>query len=305
MAINITNVTDATFGNCVKLSNGQVEFLVTVDYGPRVIAANLCGMENMFYQDPEKKGLGEKMDIYGGDIHKLYGGHRLWIAPEILPRCYHPDNAPVICEPITNGMKFTASVEEKIGIRKSFTITLSETEAKASLVHEVENVGLWGVEFALWCVTMMEKGGKSVMPFTKRKTGLLPNRHLTLWDYSEMNDSRVYWGKEFVTLTQDAAKANPFKLGYSNEDGWGTYFNKGQLFVKKFKMLDAANYPDNGCSYETFTNDFMLEVETLSPMYTVAPGGKASHNEEWAFYKESAVPSNDENEIKELLAKYV
>jgi len=305
MAINITNVKDAVYGNCVKLDNGLVEFLVTTDFGPRVIAANLCGMGNMFYQDTTKGGLGEVMNVYGGDIHRLYGGHRLWIAPEVLPRCYHPDNMPVTCEPVENGMKFIGAVEEKIGIQKSFTITLSENEAKATLVHEVENVSLWDVDFALWCVTMMDKGGKSVMPFTKRKTGLLPNRTLTLWDYSDMADSRVYWGKEFVTLTQDAAKANPFKLGYSNENGWGAYFNKGQLFVKKFFPTFGMNYPDGGCTYETFTNDVMLEVETLSPLFLVPPGCKAAHNEEWAFYKESAVPSNDESEIAELMAKYI
>jgi len=305
MAVTITQIKDATFGNCVKMTNGLVELLVTTDFGPRVIHAGLCGMENMFYQDTDKKPLGELMDVFGGDIHKLYGGHRLWIAPEILPRCYHPDNKPVTCEPVTNGMKFFASVEDKINIRKSFTIVMAENEAKVTLDHSVENVGLWDIELSLWCITMMDKGGKAVMPFTKRKTGLLPNRNITLWDYSEMNDSRVYWGKEYVTLTQNTTKSNPFKLGYSNEDGWGAYFNKGQLFIKHFNPAVKGSYPDNGCTFETFTNDVMLESETLSPMTTIAPGRCAAHKEEWKFFSEAAVPSNNEIEIYELMAKYI
>jgi hypothetical protein len=120
-----------------------------------------------------------------------------------------------------------------------------------------------------------------------------------------MNDSRVYWGKNYVTLTQDSAKDNPFKFGYSNEDGWAAYFNKGQLFVKYFAPADDDIYPDNGCSFETFTNNVMLESETLSPMTLIEPGGEESHSEIWVFHKESAVPSNCEEEIAELMAKYV
>jgi len=26
---------------------------------------------------------------------RLYGGHRIWVASEELPRSYHPDNSPV------------------------------------------------------------------------------------------------------------------------------------------------------------------------------------------------------------------
>jgi len=77
------------------------------------------------------------------------------------------------------------------------------------------------------------------------------------------------------------------------------------LFVKHFSPIIGKNYPDNGCTFETYTNDVMLELETLSPLATIAPGGVALHKEEWAFYKESAAPSNDEKEIAALMAKYM
>jgi hypothetical protein len=303
--MTVTTVTDNNFGKCVRLTNGLVELLVTVDFGPRIIHAGLAGMENMLYQDTAKRPLGEVMDVYEGDVHKLYGGHRLWISPEVLPRCYHPDNKPAAWSEEDGCVTFTAAVEDKTGIIKSMSIEFAQNSPTVIINHTVENVGLWDIELSLWCITMLDKGGKAVMPFTQRKTGLLPNRNITLWDYSEMNDSRVYWGKDYVTLTQDETKKNPFKFGYSNEDGWGAYFNKGQLLIKHFTPIDGDVYPDNGCTFETFTNDVMLEAETLSPMMYLEPGDEATHLEEWTFYKESAVPSDDEREIAEVVAKYI
>ncbi|MCL2212411.1 MAG: hypothetical protein FWB93_01065 [Oscillospiraceae bacterium] len=302
--MTITKTNHPTWGNCIHMTNGTVELLVTTDYGPRVISANLCGMENIFYQDTEKKPLGEKFEVFGGDIHVLYGGHRLWIAPEILPRCYHPDNAPVTCESVSGGMKFIASVEEQNHIRKSITVTLGES-GKVNVLHQVENVGLWDVNLSLWCLSMLDKGGKLIMPITQQDTGLLPNRNISLWAYSNMADHRVYWGKEYMTLQQDENTAAPIKIGYSNGDGWAAYFNKGQAFVKYFDYDSSQSYPDNGCNFETFTNDVMLESETLGPLVNIAPGACATHSETWVFHKADTMPTNDECDFAKQVKGFI
>ena len=301
--MTITKTNHPIWGNCVHMTNQVVELLVTTDFGPRVISANLCGMDNLFYQDTEKKPLGEKFDVYGGDIHVLYGGHRLWIAPEILPRCYHPDNSPVTCEAVDGGMKFIGAVEQHNHIRKTITITMGQG-GEVNVDHQVENVGLWDVNLSLWCLTMLDKGGKLVMPVTRRDTGLLPNRNISLWAYSNMADHRVYWGKEYMVLSQDENTPAPIKIGYSNEDGWAAYFNKGQVFVKYFDYDKSKSYPDNGCNFETFTNDVMLESETLGPLVNIAPGEKANHTEKWVFHKESAMPCSSGDGVADLVKKF-
>lgn len=303
--IVISNVVDDIFGNCVKMTNGIIELMVTVDFGPRVIHFSTVGRENMFFMDKEKKPLGDFLEIYKGDVHRLYGGHRIWAGPEVMPRCYHPDNLPVACRQVENGMEFTAAVEKENAIQKSMTITLEPDKPFVDISHSIENLGAWEIEFAPWCITMLDKGGKEIMPQPDRKTGYLHNRNFSLWDYSQMNDDRVYWGKEFITIRQDSTKANPFKLGYNNEAGWAAYFNKGQLFFKFFETAIDGLYPDNGCCYETYTNDVMLEVETLGEIQIVAPNETVVHVEQWELYEESAVPSNDENEIKNIISKYI
>lgn len=303
--IKIAKERDDVFGNCVKMTNGKIELKVTVDFGPRVIHFSSVGKENMFFADKEKKPLGEYYDVYNGDILKLYGGHRIWIAPEIMPRAYYPDNAPVVCTEIENGMEFTAPAEKINNIQKSMAITMDADKPFVKITNSIQNLNPWEIEFAVWCITMTDKGGKGVFPQPDRKTGLLHNRNFSLWDYSDMSDSRIYWGKDFITLTQDEAKANAFKLGYNNEAGWAACFNKGQVFFKFFDTSIGGFYPDNGCCFEAYTNGEMMELETLGEIELVAPNETIVHTEQWELYEEAAVPSNDENEIKKIISKYI
>jgi hypothetical protein len=79
----------AGWPNCFRLSNDSVELVVTTDVGPRIIFYGWKGQKNQFVVVPETAGM------TGGDQWRLYGGHRLWNAPEHFPNSYYPDNGPV------------------------------------------------------------------------------------------------------------------------------------------------------------------------------------------------------------------
>ncbi|MDR1539570.1 MAG: hypothetical protein LBU32_16535 [Clostridiales bacterium] len=302
--ISITEQTDPNWGRVVKLTNGIIELRVTLDFGPRIIHLSKVGFENMMYEDFSKSTLGDKYDVYEDHL-KLYGGHRLWLSPEIVPRCYYPDSYPVSWEKLPDGAVFTAPEEKINNIQKSIHIQLHEGQPYASLEHKVKNCGAWDIEFSHWCITMLAKGGKEIIPMPNLKTGLLPNRNISLWDYSDMNDERVYWGKDYITLIQDPAKSNPFKLGINNEHGWAAYFNRGQIFIKNFDSYLDGYYPDNGCSFETYTNGQMLECESLGEIKGLEPSEEASVTEEWEIFEAPSPPSNNEDEISEIMSKYL
>ena len=40
-----------SFGKCVKISNGIIEVIVTIDLGPRIVAFGLVGEDNIFYEE--------------------------------------------------------------------------------------------------------------------------------------------------------------------------------------------------------------------------------------------------------------
>ena len=77
------------WSNCVRLSNDLVDLIATTDVGPRIIRFGFVGGENEF------KEYEDMMGQTGGDEWRTYGGHRLWHAPEVQPRTYFPDNAPI------------------------------------------------------------------------------------------------------------------------------------------------------------------------------------------------------------------
>jgi hypothetical protein len=153
---------------------------------------------------------------------------------------------------------------------------------------------------------MLAPGGVEIMPMHNRETALLPNRNFTFWDYSELDDPRVHFGKEFITLRQDTSKENPFKLGYNNEAGWAAYFNRGQVFLKYFEPILDGVYPDNGCCFESYTNGRMIEMESLGEMFELEPDDFVTLEEEWELY-EAAPPSDitDEAVLKASVEKWI
>jgi hypothetical protein len=74
---------------CLRLTNGEIEVVVTTEIGPRIVGYSLVGEENVLGLHPQAKVETEL------GTWKPIGGHRLWIAPETMPDSYAPDDAPV------------------------------------------------------------------------------------------------------------------------------------------------------------------------------------------------------------------
>jgi len=282
--VEIREIIDKDFGKIVMVSNDTVELGVAVDFGPRIIHFALAGQDNVLYQDRDKKPIGEQLASYD-DVFRLYGGHRLWISPEVLPRCYHPDNEPVKWEDVSIGMKFTAAVEKFNGIEKSMLITLADNSAK--ICHEIRNCGAWDIELAPWAITMLAPGGTANIAMTKKGTGLLPNRQIVFWDYTNTQDARIAIGRDFITVKQNKKSDTALKVGLFNDDleAGISYALNGQTF-HKYAEAPTGVYPDMGCNYEVYANADFLEAESLGPMTKLAPNETVCHDEYWEITSE-------------------
>ncbi|MCG3149618.1 MAG: hypothetical protein PCFJNLEI_03083 [Verrucomicrobiae bacterium] len=294
MSLTIRTVAYKGWKNCCRIANGTVELIVTTDVGPRIIRYGFVGGQNLLKEDPAQVGKS------GGKAWRLYGGHRLWHSPEDATRTYFPDNFPVTVERHGNRTRFIAPVETTCGIQKELEIKLG---ARVEIVHRLRNTGLWPIELAPWALSVMAPGGTCIVPQPKRGThpkDLLPQNVLVPWIYTDMSDPRWTWGRRYILLRQ-AANSTPQKLGALVPDGWAAYALNGQLFVKRFPCLAGARYPDNGCNFETFTNSNMLEVETLGPLTTLAPGQTIAHNETWQLFNNVPAPKNDRDVDRHIL----
>jgi len=276
--------------NCYQLSNGVIDLIATTDVGPRIIRLGFVGEENMFKEFPAQVG------TTGGDRFMLYGGHRLWHAPEVTPRTYQPDNAPVKLEEHSGFVRLIPPAETATGIQKEIDVYLDPTEAHVRVVHRLRNLNMWAIELAPWAISVMAPGGKAILPLPPRgshSTDLLPTCSLSLWSYTNLSDPRWTWGYKYIMLRQDVNIATPQKIGVMDTDGWAAYANKGNLFVKTFTYIQGATYPDFGCSAESWTSNEMIELETLGPMVRLQPMTTVEHTENWFLFRNVPLPDND------------
>jgi len=274
------------WANCIRLSNGHIELIVTTDVGPRVIRCGFVGGQNLFHEF--KNDLGK----VGGKEWRPYGGHRLWHAPEQMPRTYSPDNDPVQHSWNGKTLILTQAMEPSTGIVKQIEITLSPTENHVKLVHRLINKNLWDIEAAPWCLTFMAQGGRAIFPqepYIPHSEYLLPARPLVLWHYTNMRDPRWIWGTKYIQLKQDPTvppdDRGKQKVGMLNKQGWAAYVLNGEVFLKRYAYYPAATYPDYGCNTEVFTNADMLELETLAPLSKIPAGGSVEHVEHWFLFR--------------------
>ncbi len=278
--------------NCVRLANDTIELIITADIGPRIIHFGFVGGVNEFATVPEQLGQ------TGGSEWRIYGGHRLWHAPEAQPRTYYPDNAPVAVEAHEGFVRFVQAPEATTGLQKEMDITLAETGAQVTVLHRIRNQSLWAVELAPWALSVMAPGGTAVLPLPPRGShgdNLLPNTQLILWAYTNMTDPRWHWGEKFVLLRQEPGNTIPQKVGALVRDGWVGYARDGRFFLKTFAVQPDAIYPDLNANVELFTCDFMLEVETLGPLVNLRPGTAVTHTETWRLFDNVPTPGNDED----------
>lgn len=276
--------------NNVKLSNGTVELIATLDVGPRIIRYAPVGGDNVLKEYEDQLGKSGESDW------QIRGGHRLWHAPEHPKRTYFPDNARVELKELGGGaVRLIAPPETPYGVQKEIDLKLESTGSKVTLTHRIKNIGAWPVELAPWSLTVMAPGGTEIIPLPKKVAhgeSLLPAQSLVLWSYTDLKDPRFALGTKYITVRQDA-KGQATKIGVWHSEGWVAYLRAGLLFVKRFERQAGQHYPDFGCNFETFTNEDMLEVESLGPMISLAPGSSVEHREVWELHKGVAAISDE------------
>ena len=271
--------------NCYKLSNGTVEVIVTTEIGPRVVHYGFKGAGNILGLCPPGAKVKTELGIW-----KPIGGHRLWTAPEGIPRSYVPDSSPIDFDiEGNNEIRLIQPIEKSTGIRKEMTVKLAGKGTKVTLLHSITNTGLWAIEVSPWALSIMDGGGSVIIPqepYRSHDEYLLPARPMVLWHYTDLSDPRFTIGKRYLRLRTDESLAEPQKVGVADKQGWAGYYRKGTLFVKQFGYEDGALYPDGGCNCETYTAASFIELESVGPLCVLEPGESAEHVEIWHLFKD-------------------
>jgi hypothetical protein len=172
-----------------------------------------------------------------------------------------------------------------------------EQEASLTIVYKLTNLGQEGFKLALWAIS----SGLMVVILHLQtglddKHGLLPNRQLVLWLYTELNSPNLILNDKAITVKSNVAEG-ALKVFAPNPLGWLAYEIEGILFVKRAAYHMGANYLDRGASSQIYCNKDFIELETLGPVAELASGESVEHLETWQMFSEAGGPV----EIRELI----
>jgi hypothetical protein len=177
-------------------------------------------------------------------------------------------------------------VEPLTGLEKKISVKMATEGASVEVIHQIRNAGSKPYSLAPWALTMLAQGGRGIHGFPPRGThpeALAPTNPLVMWAFTDLSDPRWTFTPKYLVLRQDARNETPQKLGSYNSRTWGAYMLNFELFLKQYEATAAPTaYPDLGCTFETFTNADILELETLGPMTMLAPGESVTHTERWS-----------------------
>jgi len=320
------------YGRCLAIANEALEVLVTADVGPRIISFTPKGGSNLFFNDEEDRlvSRGEVFEsIFGpGAEFHFYGGHRLWLAPQYPLHTNVPDTEPLDVEVLPNGGVFTGKSNAVSGMRPRMTVTMDETEAKIAVTAEFLNTSGEVKHYAPWQITQFAPGGVTFVPFGKRNdrepfeftterpafrgprpamtkeallTPLTPSKVFVLFDIAHLKDERLHLHNRHFVLKQDPELWRPFKAGMQNPEGFGLYAIGDYVVTAQHEYVPGGCYTDGGSSFEVYTGNAFMEIETLGEYREVAPGECLTHTETLSVQK-AKLPLPDLNDERAVHA---
>ncbi len=283
--MSIETISYLGLDGCIKVSNGTVDIIAATAIGPRILFYGPTGGANLLAWFPQNS-----METALG-TWKPYGGHRLWVWPELFPATYAPDNDPI---EYSTESEFTLVLRQPVdaaGMQKTIRLTLEASGTGVTLEQTVTSHNIWPVDIAAWAITVVE-GGTAILPrvpFQTHDEYVTVTQPLALCAFTDLEDPRFTLGLPYILLHADPALSNSQKMGLRNKEGWCAHLVSDTLFVKRFVHDENAEYPDYGVNNEVYVEGSYMEVELLGPRRTVQPGGSLTLSETWNLFENVGV----------------
>lgn len=174
--------------NCIRIYNEFAELIIPTEFGIRILLYKLHGSDNIF------KTFDKQIKEKDKNIWQIFGGHRLWIAPESFEYTYEIDCAPLESYKITdNGVEFIQKTDSVSKIKKQITVKLEDDGSEVIVTHKITNTDIYERKVAAWGISVMRENGFCSIKTYKNDKNPLDISTITVWPFSKMNDKRVYW----------------------------------------------------------------------------------------------------------------
>ena len=289
MPVEIKEQNSNKWGKYISIKNGAIELHITIDSGPRIVFFSLEGKENLLLQG-------------GNNIPTLFG-HHVWFHPETVNIPYQLEVESVVYSVLSDGVRLISPKQDGDIFELSIDIIIAPDVKDVMIVHRAQNKSKEHQTLSLYTNTYMKKDGLLVVPQNaSEEESLFPNRTLSLWPYSQLDDPRFLFGNQYVTLRQNTENETPFQFGINNHAGWAAYILPKATFVKRYIHNRTAHYPDFGCSFEAYTDKNYLSMKSISPIYKIEPKETIKHVENWSIFETtSCPPAKEEKTIQAFI----
>lgn len=282
IAVEIKEILHPAYGTCVKITNGIIEVLVSVELGPRILSYGFCEKENIFF---------EEKTLFTNEQEKFfpYGGHRLAVAPE-GPDSYYPENSSVIYTLLPDGVEFTPPRRKERELQTAMQLILHEKTSDIMLVHTLKNCSKERIYAGIWAITMLQPDGFAILPQNINPADeTLPSRLLAFWPGSSPKDHRMHLSENDQYITIEAIRENrPLTFGINDVSGWAAYVWKENVLLQRFVHSPDVLYPNHGCSFRASLDQACFQLESFSPLYWVEPGCTIRHVENFSLFHSHA-----------------
>ena len=255
---------------------GPIRIAVSKNAGPRILSYVMHDGPEFLASLPDAG-----IDHPNCRYYRFLGGHRLWRSPETPSITYEPDDSDVKLSEFDYGVDMVGAADSA-GIVKH--ISIRQEGDNTVIRHRLVNEGRATVHTAPWAITQMALGGTAILPQTKKRAdehGLLPNRTLVLWPYTDLRAAEFTFGLDRIAV-EGSTRPSRMKIGQPNRRGWMAYVLGHQVFVKWSAVHDdSATYTDLGASTQIYRDERFVELETIAPTAAVAVGEDVAHTEVW------------------------
>ena len=260
---------------------GDAELTVVVSMGPRILSLRFNDGENLLHEDAADVRVGE---------WRLYGGHRFTTAPE-SPASYVPDNAHCLATE-EKGRLLIAQPNSPNGLAKALRIAAAPGGCGFELTHVLRNTGRHSWQGALWAITGFAAAGRVVVPWgsgtDQCRTQMV--RYLVHAGSPYANATSRQWRPAADHFVIEPAGERG-KVSLYTDRGWLALLRTDGTFVKHCPAVaPESDCPYGGCNAEVFVGPDYIELETLGPLTTLAPGQEVLHVERWHLLRETFRP---------------
>lgn len=261
--------------DALRLEGDGVSVTVSVSMGPRILALAGADGRNLLADLPDAL-----IELPGLPAYRMLGGHRLWHTPEVPATTYRPDESPVTVTRLDGGVDLLGADDPVQGVQKRLRVTIED--GRVHLEHEVRNTSRSAITTAAWAITQVPPRGEAWIPFGVGELdgAYLPNRAIVLWPYSSLTDERLTLEDDAAIVRGIAGSWGRVKVGTQRQRGWIAWRDGATVLVIRAAQ-EPGTYGDMGAATQCYSCGDFVELETIGPAETLAPGAATIHRQTW------------------------